>query len=752
MNRRTMLLLMTILIFPSLLSADVFTSLGARWPAGLKKVITGSSSHIFSASGDLLVAYKNNDTINFCTQIEVDAPEGILGICRMDSSFIVAACGTGGLKIFDFDNGQNQFQLKASITTSSRIRSDATEKTAQLDIKTCTVFKVGAYTTMIAAADENYGLRIYKYDNSALDQKLSEVSALERSKDNGDLFVAVNTWTDSPNDRILTVSKNRKLKAYTVTTNAQGFTNPREEASASLALPDGTPSSPLYTFSAFALARSGNRICIVENTLGNLYLFDVNSNPNGTISFNQVYPATGEQSITFAYPVDIATSGGRLYVSTLVKHKNKTEPGIQVVDISNPADPELSATIKQEGVGPLYLDGGLLTSFDMKNGISKFNVSSSSVIKKIGVSRPTPLSIHDLLSFQDFIIATDGLDSAKGGFRSFDISNPTQPKRLCFVKTSGKATCAAVTDDIYRLFVADGGAGVQCYSMANELRPSTDENDSNDTIPSPKSPVHLQTIESSDLDDGKALKVAVTAKTIRGETCRFLHVLTDKANLISFPLPQDQVPNIDLSDKTIFSLSGEPKDILAFQKEYILVAAGSKGFQVIHLFSDDAETLKPGLKAQYTEGLTNTFIVTSDGSRYAFIVDKTAQIVSFDLFNNQNMPNTIHLKKLGRYAPANDKITVHYVDIYATTTKSLYAISDEKGYELQIINSADPSKMMEFYGQGTQSTAGTPMAIVAATTSKTTPNSPALRAAYVADGQGGMAVRQTTEADNNKEQ
>ncbi|MCG8471740.1 MAG: hypothetical protein MI742_07780, partial [Desulfobacterales bacterium] len=47
---------------------------------------------------------------------------------------------------------------------------------------------------------------------------------------------------------------------------------------------------------------------------------------------------------------------------------------------------------------------------------------------------------------------------------------------------------------------------------------------------------------------------------------------------------------------------------------------------------------------------------------------------------------------------------------------------------------------------------GTPMAIVAATTSKTTPNSPALRAAYVADGQGGMAVRQTTEADNNKEQ
>lgn len=768
---RKLFLMMATLMISTASIADTFTSLGTRWPAGLKKTISSTSNHLFSASGDLLVAYDNDSNMAVLDQLPVDAPEGILAIRSLGSAGVLAAaCGSGGLKVFEFetsDPNNKHLVEKASLSTST-VQKGGTTGTVDLNITSCTVFKTGSTTTMIAASDESYGLRIFKYTPSASTDRLTEVSQLELEE--ADTIVALDTWLapSGQDDLVLGISKNRYLKVYKIIESLGGtgfYNTPQLLEKAELPLPDGTPSSPLYAFNLFAMTLQGSHAYIIENTLGNIYLFDINgSGPY----LNKVYPISGEDPLTFAYPIDLAAGTGHLYVSTLVKHSNGKMPGIQVVDLSDPSAINIVKTVEKKGMGGLHLDAtnNKLFAFDMKEGISRLDTTTPTSLTPSGTPKKTPFSIARLNAFQNYLLAADGLDSAKGGFRILDITNPTLPKREILVKTPGEATFSAVTDDIYRLFVADGAHGVNCYSMNSSLvEEGKTSNDYGGTgqppIPSPLAPLLIGNISKANLDNSNAVDVAVTVKTIGGTTSRFLHVLTANGQFFSVPLPLDPTsetlldPTIDLTKMVKLSLSGTPKRILAFKKDYILVAGGSAGLLVVDLFSDisSPDDLHPGVKTQFTDGLTNTFCVTSDNTRFAFIIDETAKIVSFDLFNNSNTPNTIALKKLGAYAPANDEITVSYVDIFASATQTLYAISDEPGYELQLLNISDPSKIMETSDtkNSTHSTAGTPMSIVA-TVSSPTPGDSALRAAFVADGQGGIAVRQTAEGNNSQEQ
>jgi len=745
-KQRTLTLFLALLLLPALTWADTFSSQGTRWPSGLKKTLAGNSDTLFAANGDILAAY-SKDPFELKAQIALNAPEGIITIDYMqivEDIFIVAACGTGGVQVISFDGASQSFKEEMAVLTLSDTTRPNTPTPTPLNIKGGVGFKVeGAH--LIAAMDDNYGYRVFRFTTNP-DPALEEVAQQELSDKDFTMLVDLARWNKEEGyDCILTVAQNRELGLQDMEKDpVTGAWEIESLGNTTIDIPN-LPSTALLYMSSLTLRVSGNMAHVIENSLGHFFDFSIS---DSAPYLQQTYPLPNTEEITLGYPLDLAPQGDYACITTLME-KDDNLPGVQVMKLS---DKTIVGTLEQACAGALHQNSPEAPLFlmDFKNGLSKIDLSDKTNPKHTDKPVPTPFAVEGLLARKNYLFMVDGIESDKGGFRGMDITNATQPKRLLFEPTEGRACDLAVDGDFYRLFVADEKKGVYCYSLNNSfLTPDYDPNTS--PPPSPEAPLRLEILGKTHFDNESPLAVSVSTKNISGVNQDFLHVLTVGGKLFSFPLPvaksEPFFPKINTALKESFDgLPETSKAMEPFLNDYLLVACGPEGLQVVDLFSDpdDAGKLSTEIEAFHTDGLTNSVSVSSDGSRYAFVADDSAGIVAFDLFSEPNTPALIKLSKKGHYTLE----TGHFLDIFVTDNNNLYAITDQSVDNILILDVSDPSAISLL---AEETSLGSPRAVVAATTGGgLTPETPSLRAAYVADGQGGLAVRQTTDDDNTQ--
>ncbi|BCS96116.1 hypothetical protein DSLASN_17480 [Desulfoluna limicola] len=747
-KRRIFILLTALFLLPALTWADTFSSMGTRWPSGLKKTLVGNNDTLFAANGDVVAAY-NKDTMAYIDQIILSAPEGIVALDYMeieagaglpDNQFIVVACGTGGLQVIPFADGQFSSTEDSAIVTRSDTARANENTPAALDIKGCVSFKAHS-DNLIATMDDNFGYRVFHLTQSS-PPALNEVAQQELSNEAFTMLVDLDRWEKDPTRHgILTVAKNRELGLLEMAKDLHGKWSIEGLGRATINLPT-LPSTELLYFSSLTLRVSGDSAQVIENSMGYFFSFALSDHAPYLL---QTYPQPDTEGISFGYPLDLAFDGPHTYITTLMEKDGNT-PGVQVMDLSSKS---VVGTLAQDGAGALHKHGEHLFSMDLKNGLSKLKTDTPSPIRD-GSPVPTPFAAHELLARETYLFLADGLASPKGGFRIIDISNAAQPKRIRFEATPGRAGDLAVDGDFYRLFIADGDEGVRCYSMNGSF--VTADYDPASPVPSPEAPLLLETLSSAQFDGESVLKVSVSSKNINGVNVDVLHALSANGNLFSFPLPLAAsapiIHVIDTSKKITFGdIPGTPVSMAPFLHDYLLVAAGDQGLQIVDLFSDanNPGTLTPAIEASYVSGLSQTVSVASDDSRYAYVADNSGGIVAFDLFSDQNTPALINLSMVGNFPLAAG----HFLDLFVTDNNNAYTVTDQTYGNIQILDVSNPSAITHL---GSETTLGAPRAVVAVTTGGLSPDTPALRAAYVADGQGGLSIRQTTNDDNSQEQ
>ena len=755
-NKKYLLILLVMAAFlrPTPSCADAFSSWGTRWPSGLKKTLTVNNQTLYSANGDILAAY-GTSPFKLTDRINLKAPQGIIAIDVLNVGpdvYVVAACATGGLQVIPCPGSASPspaiFSEEVAVVTESTITRANTPGKAALDIKGCAGFKSGD-ETFIATIDDNFGYRVFRLDTAGVPVTLTEIAQMELSEEHFTMLVDLAAWKQPmANDRILAIAKNREIGIFDMRKDLNGTWHIIPLAHAGIDIPS-LPSTQLLYFSSLTLAIHNNTAHVIENSLGFFFSFAL----GGTLenpSIHQAYPPPATDGISLGYPLDIAVDGTFAYITTLME-KAENKPGVQVLRLSNH---EVIGTYPQTGAGGLCKGPSSLFLMALENGLTKLDISDPKRPRADLAPLPTPFAAFALLANDIYLFMADGLENAEAGLRILDISNATQPKLRQVIPTAGKACDIAVDGDTYRLYIADGEAGVQCYSMNSNLLPDGKDHDDfggegQPPVPSPEAPCLLQTLSADDLG-GTALKVTVTYKMVDGVPTSSLHILTrstaDTAALVSIEIPTDKTaPGLDLTKKKGVALKGSPMDMAPFLRDYILVATGSHGVLIVDLFSDidNPTALQPAIKTDYTSGLTHTVRITSDGKRYAYVADDSAGVVTLDLFSNQNTPSAIRIAQKVRYKKTDET----FVDLFATANNNLYTITDTKLDNIQIFDISDPAALTLI---NSETTLGSPQAIVAATTGGLIADSPTLKAAYVADGQGGLAVRQTTD-DNNAE-
>ena len=757
-NKKSLFILLVMAVFlrPTLSRADAFSSWGTRWPSGLKKTLTVNNQTLYAANGDILAAY-GTSPFKIADRINLKAPQGIVAIDVMTVGpdvYIIAACATGGLQVIPCPQPANPssalFSEEVAVVTESAINRANTSGKAVLDIKGCAGFKSGD-ETFIATIDDNFGYRVFRLDTAGDPVTLTEVAQMELSAEQFTMLVDLATWKQADtNDRILAIAKNREIGIYDMRKALNGTWTIIPQAHAAIDIPS-LPSTQLLYFSSLTLVVQSNTAHVIENSLGFFFSFALEGSLN-IPSISQTYPPPATDGISLGYPLDIAVDGTFAYITTLME-KADNKPGVQVLRLSNH---EIIGTFPQIGAGGLCKGPSSLFLMALENGLTKIDLSDPGQPHADLEPLPTPFAAFALMAKDIYLFVVDGLENTKAGLRVLDISNATQPKLQQVIPTEGKACDIAIDGDTYRLYIADGKAGVQCYSMNSNLLPEGKGHDDfggegQPPVPSQEAPCHLQTLSADDLG-GSAFKVTITYKMVEGVPTSSLHILThspaDTAALVSIEIPVDKTdPKLDMIQKKTVALMGAPKDIAPFLRDYILVAAGSHGVLIIDLFSDidHPTTLHPTIKTDYTSDLTHTVSMASDGTRYAYIADDSAGIVAFDLFANPNTPSAIRIAKKGSYKKSGES----FRDLFVTDNNNLYAITDTKLNNIQIFDISDPTVLTLI---NSETTLGSPQAIVAATTGGMLAGSPALKAAYIADGQGGLAVRQATDDSNSEVQ
>ncbi|VVS95206.1 LVIVD repeat-containing protein [Desulfoluna spongiiphila] len=742
-NRQTLTLFLAIFLLPALTWADAFSPMGTRWPAGVKKTLVGNSTTLFGANGDILAAYpKGAFQTTAPASIRLNAPEGIATLDYLEiggDKYIIAACGTGGLQVVKFDGTSFTLHGDAVVTESTHPRKD-NPSPAVLNIAGCVGFEArGAH--LIATIDNNFGYRVFKFTTTP---SLEEVARQELSRDLYTMLVDIDRWNKEPgHDCILTVAQNREMGLLDITKGIHDQWEIKGLGKLTFDIPN-LPSTALLYMSTLTLRVADDTAHVVENSMGHFLSFGIQGTPP---YLSQTYPIADSDGITLGYPLDLSMGGAYACITTLADN-NDNPPGVQVMKLANKA---VVGTLAQEGAGAVHqTDATTLFLMDIKSGLSKISLVPPGSPAQ-GPHVATPFAVDELLARENHLFFVDGLDSDKAGVRVMDILNATQPKCVFFGPTNGRACDLAVDKDFYRLFVADKSEGVYCYSMNSDFVSSPDDLD-NPEPPSPIAPLPLATLGIEHFDGESPLSITVSSKNHGGVNTDYLHVLTEGGKLFSFPLPvplgSPQIHTIDTDESVDFvDLPGTPKTVEPFASDYLLVACGPQGLQVVDLFSnpDTPGTLSHAIEASHTAGLSNTVNVSSDGTRHACVADDGAGIVTLDLFADQNTPALITLAKKSSYTIDSG----HVIDLFLTDNNNLYAVTDQSSDNLLILDMSDPSTPGLL---SRETSPGSPRAIVAATTGGLSSDSPSLRAAYIADGQGGLTVRQTTNDDNSQEQ
>lgn len=182
---------------------------------------------------------------------------------------------------------------------------------------------------------------------------------------------------------------------------------------------------------------------------------------------------------SFVFPFGIHLSGAYAYVAAGIT------AGLQIFDISNPANPMLLGQTNAAG-GEARLSGNLLY-IGNSSGVQVFNVDDPKTPKRF-------TALGDLFSTSSGLcLAGNYAHSGVGwsGFQVFDLRLPTHPVLITSYPTAGEVQ-ALVADGQY-LFVAEGWKGLKLLDVSQ-----------------PAQPVPIGSAETA----GKARDVQVSGRTI----------------------------------------------------------------------------------------------------------------------------------------------------------------------------------------------------------------------------------------------
>ncbi|MBE0428792.1 MAG: hypothetical protein IBX61_02850 [Thermoleophilia bacterium] len=193
---------------------------------------------------------------------------------------------------------------------------------------------------------------------------------------------------------------------------------------------------------------AGNHAIVAAGN-GGLQIIDISNpaNPSKVGSYK-----------TPSYAYDVAVSAQYAYVVYGV--------GMQIFDISEPASPRLTSTYNTPGTAyGVHVSGSYALVADRSAGLQIVDVSNPQSPVPAGTF-DTPGSAMDVAVAGQYAFVADGA----GGLRILDISDPAGPEACGLYRVSGNANGVAVSGS--HAFVAYGALGMRILDISNPAAPS----------------------------------------------------------------------------------------------------------------------------------------------------------------------------------------------------------------------------------------------------------------------------------------
>ena len=167
--------------------------------------------------------------------------------------------------------------------------------------------------------------------------------------------------------------------------------------------------------------------------------------------------------------IDVPQGVEAAYVAEGVAYVAATHAGLRVFDVSDPRRPNALATLDRddesssEFVQDVYVADGLAYLADHFNGLRIVDVSARGTARDISELEP-PGEVNRLIVDEDVVFA-----AVNGGLRSFDVSDPRQPKQVGMALSPGDADDVHVVDDT--AFVVDEELGLWSIDVSKARAP-----------------------------------------------------------------------------------------------------------------------------------------------------------------------------------------------------------------------------------------------------------------------------------------
>ncbi|NJL59402.1 MAG: hypothetical protein HC887_06930 [Desulfobacteraceae bacterium] len=170
----------------------------------------------------------------------------------------------------------------------------------------------------------------------------------------------------------------------------------------------------------------------------------------------------------------IAVSGSTAYVAAYTA-------GLQVIDVSNPANPKIVSTVKASGNAAsglatsvaisgstAYVTNSDVIDFTVRGGLQVIDVSNPANPKIIGYVNTQEAAISVAISGSTAYVTDLNLNGS-GSLQIIDISNSVTPKIIGNIKTQGEARTVAISGSI--AYVADSSVGLLAIDVSNPENP-----------------------------------------------------------------------------------------------------------------------------------------------------------------------------------------------------------------------------------------------------------------------------------------
>jgi len=678
--------IITIIIFclvSTVLGQEINTGLLNRWPYSPAKAIAVSNDYVFLADGDVVLVLDKSDLNNPepVKRIHLSVSEGITGITYSEP-YLYVTTGHQGLAKINVSPGSISDPF---ITTTGPIPELTNEEIDNGITST-------GQTRGVAVSGNNAYAAFTRISSTGLYQTGIQVVDLISNETKLILKDAVlvpeehysSGFTEA---RGLVISGNYAYLADIV--------NGTQLFNVSFSPPEFKELVGIVP--NFDIDAPGDGYAYIACGNGGLQILDIVTNPD-LPEITTVYPdpadPTGE--ITFFKYNGEATRAQSIQRAKNFAYIADKFSGLEIIDISSRSNPQrLEAPYSTNLTEPysLYIDNdNSVYIADYQSGLTKVNVTDPNA-----VSRITSIK-HSVSNTNKFFVNIEGdvfygyiLDSGgpSEGLRILEFAKIPQANSInfavnsefanirlqSFLATEGEARDIKVVN--YKItdtstesfaFIADGSNGLQMVNVTNKTAPQNSFN--------------FSTTEAQGIDTDSSGSFAFVADGADGLRVIQILQLSD-----TYPVNPPELL------KTIPIPNGTVKDV-TFVGDYLYVAAGSKGLQVIKVIRPDLDvntdgTLDFNLVASFdTPGDAKAVDFYSD---YVFIADGAGGLQIIDVGNNAGTPENPQF--VGSIDTPGDASGLWVNAVYQKDLVYAYIADGDKGY--RVIDVTDPTKPVE---------------------------------------------------------